>query len=131
MVKGLTKPLLGRPAITALNLIAFVGGIQLQDIMEKFPTLLTGLGRRKDNYRIKLKPEAQPFALSAPRRIRIPQVKQELERITKLGVITEVTEPTDRCVGIVIVPKPNSQIRRSNKIKCQCMLRATFFSYLL
>ena len=29
----------------------------------------------------------------------------------KLGVITEVTEPTDWCAGMVIVPKPNGQVR--------------------
>ena len=114
VVKGLTKPLLGRPAITALNLVAFVGNIQLQEVMEKFPTLFTGLGRLKDSYCIKLKQGAQPFALSAPRRIPIPllpKVKQELDRMTKLGVITEVTEPTEWCAGMVIVPKPNGQVR--------------------
>ena len=31
--------------------------------------------------------------------------------MTKLGVITEVTEPTDWCAGLVIVPKPNGQVR--------------------
>ena len=98
----------------ALNLVAFVGGIQLQEIVEMFPSLFTGLGRLKDSYCIKLKQGAQPFALSAPRRIPIPllpKVKQELERMTKLGVITEVTEPTDWCAGMVIVPKPNGQVR--------------------
>ena len=50
VVNGLTKPLLGRPAIMALNLVAFVGGIQLQGIVEMFPSLFTGLGRLKDNY---------------------------------------------------------------------------------
>ena len=49
-----------------------------------------------------------------PQRIPIPllpKVKQELERITKLGVITEVTQPTNWCAGMVIVPKPNGQVR--------------------
>ena len=114
VVNGLAKPLLGRPAIMALNLVAFVGSIQLQEIVEMFPSLFTGLGRLKDSYCIKLKQGAQPFALSASRRIPIPllpKVKQELERMTKLGVITEVTEPTDWCAGMVIVPKPNGQVR--------------------
>ena len=31
--------------------------------------------------------------------------------MTKLGVISEVVEPTDRCTGMVIVPKPNGQVR--------------------
>ena len=67
MVKGLAKPLLGRPAISALHFILLVGSIQLQEVMETFPTLFTGLGRLKGSYRIKLKEGAQPFALSVPR----------------------------------------------------------------
>ena len=41
VVNGLTKPLLGSPAIMALKLVAFVGGIQLQEFMEMFPSLFT------------------------------------------------------------------------------------------
>ena len=31
--------------------------------------------------------------------------------MTKLGVITEVTESMDWCAGMVLVPKPNDQVR--------------------
>ena len=55
VVNGFTKPLLRKPAITALNLVAFAGSIQLQEIMEMFPSLFTGLGRPKDSYCIKFK----------------------------------------------------------------------------
>ena len=34
MVRGLHKPLLGRPAIEALNVVALVNGVQLQDVMK-------------------------------------------------------------------------------------------------
>ena len=71
VVKWLTKPLLGRPAITALNLVALVGGFELQEVMEKFSKLFSGLGRLKDSYNIQLKQGAQPFALVAPQRIPI------------------------------------------------------------
>ena len=53
-------------------------------------------------YHIKLQPEAEPFALSTPRRIALPllpKVKQELERIEKMGVISKVNGPTDWCAG--------------------------------
>ena len=56
-----------------LNLVPIVGGIQLQKILDMFPSLFTELGRLKDNYCIKLKEGAQPFALSVPRRIPIPR----------------------------------------------------------
>ena len=39
------------------------------------------------------------------------QVKTELERMEKLGVIAKVQQPTDWCAGMVIVPKPNGTIR--------------------
>ena len=65
VVKRLTKPLLGRPAITALNLVALVGGLEQKEVMEKFPNLFSGLGRLQDSYRIQLKEGAQPFTLTA------------------------------------------------------------------
>ena len=73
VVRGLHKPLLGRAAIKALNIVAFVNGIQVQDIMKHYPNLFTGLGRLKDSYKIKLTQGAEPFALSVPRRIAIPK----------------------------------------------------------
>ena len=114
VVRGLHKPLLGRPVIEALNIVAFVNGIQVQDIMKHYPNLFTGLGRLKDSYKIKLTQGAEPFALSVPRRIAIPllpKVKEELQQMTKLGVISKVTEPTEWCAGMVVVPKPGGKVR--------------------
>ena len=91
-----------------------MNGVQLQDVVKQFPQLFTGLGRLKDSYKIKLRQEAIPFALSVPRRVAIPllpKVKEELERMTKLGVISKVTEPTEWCAGMVVVPKPGGKVR--------------------
>ena len=41
----------------------------------------------------------------------MPKVKQELERMQSLGVITEITEATEWCAGMVVVPKANGQVR--------------------
>ena len=38
-------------------------------------------------------------------------VKDELERLERLGVITRVSEPTEWCMGMVVVPKPNKKVR--------------------
>ena len=38
-------------------------------------------------------------------------VKEELTRMESLGVISKVTEPTDWCAGMVIVPKKNNKAR--------------------
>ena len=51
-----------------------------------------------------------------PRRVAIPlmkSVKQELERMEELGVISRVSEPTEWCAGMVVVPKPNGQVQIS------------------
>ena len=65
-------------------------------------------------YHIKLQPEAEPFALSTPRSIALPllpKVKQELERIEKMGVISKVNGPTDWCAGMVVAPKAAGSVR--------------------
>ena len=56
----------------------------------------------------------QPFALTTPRRVAIPlmnAVKEELTRMQKLGVISKVTETTEWCAGMVVVPKKNNKVR--------------------
>ena len=65
-------------------------------------------------YHIQLKHDAKPYALTTPRRVAIPlmpKVKQELTRMENMGVITKVDNPTDWCAGMVVVPKPNGNIR--------------------
>jgi len=41
----------------------------------------------------------------------MPKVHQELERMEAQGVISKVEQPTDWCAGIVVVPKPNRNLR--------------------
>ena len=38
-------------------------------------------------------------------------VKEELERMEQLGVITKVEQPTDWCAGMVVLPKPSGKVR--------------------
>ena len=118
VTKGLKEPLLGQPAIEKLNLLARINEIQSQSYEErikaKYPQLFHGLGELEGEYEIKLKPDAQPFAIMTPRRIPLPmksKVKEELARMEKLGVIRKVDKPTNWCAGMVTVPKPNGKIR--------------------
>ena len=104
VVKQLHKPLLGRPAIEELSLLQRVRAIQEkgQNPIQQFPHLFQGLGKLQGDYTIKLQEGAKPFALMTPRRVAIPlmkSVKQELERMEKLGVIDGVSEPTECCAG--------------------------------
>ncbi|CAC5366075.1 unnamed protein product [Mytilus coruscus] len=121
VVKGLSKPLLGRPAIQALGIIDKVNVSSVNASSEannyyrgKYPKIFNGLGKTKWTYTIALGPDAKPFALSTPRRVPLPlmdKVKAELTRMEKLGVISKVDEPTEWCAGMVVVPKSNGDVR--------------------
>ncbi|UYV82094.1 K02A2.6-like [Cordylochernes scorpioides] len=80
----------------------------------EFPKIFNGLGHAKINYKISLQPDAKPYALCTPRRVPIPlmkQLKEQLEEMTRLGVIESVEEPTEWCAGMVAVSKPGGKIR--------------------
>ena len=114
VARGLTKSLLGRPAIQLLELIKCIATIDETtgfSPRDEFPTLFTGLGKLKGEYTIELRDDAQPFSLSTPRRVAIPllkSVQQELDRMERNGVIAKVEQPTEWCCGMVVVPKSNS-----------------------
>ena len=112
------QALLGKPAIEALGLLQRIDVVNEEDdvtvIKQRYPKLFQGLGKLAGKYKIRLKEDANPFALSAPRRIAVPllpKVKKELQRMESLGVISKQTEPTKWCSGIVVVPKSNDQVR--------------------
>ena len=113
VVAGLRNPLLGRPAIQSLNLVARVCsvGLETSRIIYEHPKQFHGLGNLKGEYSIKLRPDAQPFALSSPSIHRMPLVKKELEAMESSGVISRVKQPTDWCSGMVVVPKGDKRVR--------------------
>ncbi|CAB4038732.1 Transposon Ty3-G Gag-Pol poly, partial [Paramuricea clavata] len=121
VIGNLKEPLLGRPAIDALNLVQKVETIQADEssviedeVKSTYPNLFKGLGELDGDFSIKLKPDSTPFALTTPRRVAIPllnKVKAELERMKNLGVISKVDVPTEWCAGMVVVPKPDGNIR--------------------
>ena len=70
VITGVPEPLLGRPAIERMNLIKNIDLLkEKQEVLLKFPKLFKGIGKLKESYHIKLKKEAAPFAIGAPRRI--------------------------------------------------------------
>ena len=116
VVKDLHKPLIGLPAIKALNLVAKVYTVYWtkEAVISQFSQLFTGLGRLQGEYEIQLNSDASPFALLTPRRIPLPlmeEVKSELERMEKENIISKVEGPTDWCAGMVVVPKSNKKVR--------------------
>ena len=115
VVQGLKSDLLGLPAITALNLAVQVDATARDtELKEKFPAVFHGLGNPGEAYEIKLKPNAKPRALFAPRRVPLSlcnKVLEELNRMESIGVISKVSEPTAWCAGIIVVPKQNGNLR--------------------
>ena len=116
VIPELKNALLGQPAIKSLNLLSRVCSVESDTakIVADHPKLFEGLGNLEGEYRIELKPEAEPFALSTPRRVAITlmaKVKAELEEMERSGIISRVDEPTDWCSGMVIVPKSDGRVR--------------------
>ena len=104
--------LLGLPAIIDLEIITGINAIELNAPVQ-YPALFNGLGTFKGEYTINLKPDANPFSLFMPRNVPISlheKVKQELNRMESLGVISRVTEPTPWCAAMVVAPKPSGSV---------------------
>ena len=119
VVNGLRTNLLGLPAILALKLVAKLGETveaSPHTIVEINPTLFQELGSMVHPYDIQLQPEAQPYALFTSRNIIVPlplrlKVKQEVERMESLGIISKVDKPTPWCAVMVVAPKKGGAIR--------------------
>ena len=128
VVRGVKSLLLGQPAIEKLGLIPNIPGAYRvkavnseipkldtkDEVVKAYPKLFTGLGKLKGEYAIRLKDDAKPFCLYTPRSVPQPlmkKVEQEIAALVKSGVIEPVDEPTDWCAPMVVVPKPNGNLR--------------------
>nr|XP_050025297.1 uncharacterized protein LOC126520420 [Dermacentor andersoni] len=99
--------LLGLPAIEAIGVVHFLDSAEC--VHSPPAKIFQGLEKfRQAKYRIRVKPGARPFSLSAPRRIPIPLndvVKKELDDLESQDAIMKVVTPTESCFGLVVVPK--------------------------
>ncbi len=110
VLSQVSMPLLSRLAATQLEILACIDAVfeAKQLIIKQYPELFKGLGHMRQPYSIRLKPEAQPYAVFAPRRVPLPllpKVQEELDRLLRLDVIARVDEPTQWCAPIVVAPK--------------------------
>ena len=106
-MEGIKTKILGLPAITALHLARRVDTTEINtpaghtetpaDSPKQFPSIFQGLGNMGEEYEICLKPGAAPQCLFAPRHVPLPlrsKVKEELDCMESIGVISKVDKPT-------------------------------------
>ena len=113
------QALLSRIACVKLGLVNRCGEIDNvsqcdSKFMSEFPKLFNGLGKMKQEAKVLLEPDCKPFAIFTPRPVPYPLLKtveKELENMVKNEVIFPVSQPTDWCSPMVVVPKSNSAVR--------------------
>ena len=122
VIKGQKASLLGRSACNQLGLVYYAAADVHSisptscnfDPRAEYPRLFQGLGNMKKPYTIQIDSSVKPTRIYAPRKIPhplVPKVKEEIERMLEQQVISPITEPTQWCSGIVVVPKPNGNVR--------------------
>ena len=85
----------------------------VDSIVQNFSEVFKGFGALPFTYKIQLKENAQPV-VHAARRVPVAlrdSLKKELERMTTLGVIRKIEEPTDWVNSMVCVKKKNGELR--------------------
>ncbi len=83
------------------------------DIVRRFDYVFKGLGALPFTYKIQRKEDARPV-VHAPRRVSAPlkeKLKKILDRMTSLGVIKKMEEPTNWVNSMVCVKKKNGDLR--------------------
>ena len=83
------------------------------NVKADYADVFHGLGRLKDSYSIEVDDSIRPV-VNAPRRVPVPtrnKVHEEREQIVNEGVVTPVTNATYWVSSMVVVQKPNGQIR--------------------
>ena len=110
VVRHCSTPLLGKPAIEALDVVKVVNSVEIE---KHHPRLFSGLGIMKEEYNIKLAKDYEPYAVNVPRKIAsVPLfklIKRKLQKLERDDVIFKVSEPTEFCSPMVPVPKRDTK----------------------
>ena len=120
VVEGDVMPVVGLKTATELNLVKRLftvgckgnGGPQ-PEILKRYQSQFSGIGTLPGEYEIKIDASITPV-VHPPRRIPYmlrDKVKAELDRMARMGIITKVEQPTQSVSPIVVVKKPNGDVR--------------------
>lgn len=99
-------PLLSRKACQGLYLVKRIYSISTEtNWVAEYSSLFQGLGNMEGEYKIEIKENAEPYAISVPRTVPVPlrdQVKEALEEMQRNGVIVPVDHATEWCAPMVV-----------------------------
>lgn len=118
VVSGTNVPLLGRQTATCLGLLHIGPEVNVVEdksaITEKYPDLFSGQGKLRD-YRAKIHIDPQVKPVAQQQR-RLPfkvwkAVTAKLAELEKMDVIEKVNGPTRWVSPLVVVPKPDGDVR--------------------
>ena len=111
---------MGHKSATELDLLHVANSVSIQSedisskISAKFPKVFEGVGKLKDfQQTIHVDPKIHPVA-QAPRRVpfHVRRKKEgKLDELQRLDIIEPVTGPTPWVSPLVVVPKPNGEVR--------------------
>ncbi|GFX09141.1 transposon Tf2-9 polyprotein [Trichonephila clavipes] len=114
-----SKPILGLRGCKELKLIERIDAIECsisknEKLIKQHKDVFTGVGEfPNEPYHITLKDNAVPVIHSS-RRVPLtlqPKLKSTLDRLEKEGIVSKVNKPTDWVQSLVIVEKPNGNLR--------------------
>ena len=114
-----SENLLGRPALMQLNIVKWKKNtliinniknsqkdIDKKTVETRYPEIFKGIGKLKNfEYKIRLRNEAKPYAVTVPRRVPIPlqkEVEMQLNKMVADDIIERVEEPTEWCAPMVV-----------------------------
>ena len=116
-MKGEKGCLLGRPEIVKLGILQRpeVSAVSRRP-EELFSKIFEGMGCLKEPYKIELRPDAAPYAISCPRRIAIPLLEKTKAKLETMAagaqpLIRRIEKPAEWCAPVVVIPKADEDIR--------------------
>ena len=91
------------------------GGSYAEDFILQYNDVFTGEGKLEGQLHLEIDKNVQPVKLHVPTR-RVPialrePLKQELDRLSNIGVIQKVDTPTDCISALVVTTKKNGKVR--------------------
>ena len=116
LVEQVLLPILGPKSCLELELVQRIYSVKEESLESEYADVFEGLGEiRSVQHKIKIDPNATPV-IHPPRRVPVAlrePLKEELQRMEKLGVIMKATDSTGWVHSLVIAENKNNKIRVS------------------